>query len=61
MIHVEDLTEAEQAFRALLDRPPSAWERGSRYSTWAKGVRDEWLASPAGVEATRLLHERRGR
>ena len=57
----DPLTEAEQAFREMLDRPVAAWERkDSRYSRWAKGARDKWLASPAGVEAVRRLHERKG-
>lgn len=48
---IDDLSEAEKAFRALLAEP-------KRYAKWAAEVRGAWLASPAGILAKRQWEQR---
>jgi hypothetical protein len=62
MIHFDDLTEAEIAFRQMLDRKPSDFERrNTPFSIWAKQARERWAATPEGKRALAQAELRRGK
>jgi hypothetical protein len=52
MIHFDDLTEAELAFRALLTRKKSDFERrNTPFSIWCQQAREAWAQRPEGKRA----------
>jgi uncharacterized membrane protein YjjP (DUF1212 family) len=48
---IDDLSEAERAFRELIADPKA-------YAKWAAEVRVAWLASPAGILARRQWEQK---
>lgn len=50
MIHFDDLTDEEQAFRALLDEHVFE-SKTTIYARWARAVRAQWEKTPAGKAA----------
>lgn len=60
MIHFDDLTEAEVAFRAMLTN--HRWEKKhTPFALWCQQVRDEWEATPAGQRALAGCEAKRGK
>lgn len=54
MIHFDDLTERELAFRKLLQQPGA-------FARWAREVRAAWLRTPEGRRAVRECEGKRGK
>lgn len=62
MIRYDDLTELEQAFRVLITRRKSDFERrDTPFSIWAQACREAWAQTPEGRRAIAECEGKRGK